>query len=67
MQLDRHAGAVEVPVHDRRDLHPGLVLLGPALVDSVDTTVWVQRGYAARVVPHGALVLTPAGTDGGAA
>jgi hypothetical protein len=36
------------------------VLVGPALVDSVDTTVWVQRGYAARVDARGALVLTPA-------
>jgi N-methylhydantoinase A len=67
VQLDRHAGAADIPVHDRDELHPGLVLVGPALVDSVDTTVWVQRGYAARVDARGALVLTPAGTEEGAA
>jgi N-methylhydantoinase A len=59
LQVDRHASAADIPVHDRDELHPGLVLVGPALVDSVDTTVWVQRGYAARVDARGALVLTP--------
>jgi N-methylhydantoinase A len=67
VQLDRYVGAADIPVYDYDELHPGLVLVGPALVDSVDTTVWVQRCYAARVDARGALVLTPAVTEEDAA
>jgi N-methylhydantoinase A len=64
VQLARQAGATDVAVYDRGDLHAGLVIAGPALVDSADTTVWVRAGYTAHVHPRGALVLTAEHRDG---
>ena len=57
MQLERHAAATAVPVYDRDGIGAGAVLTGPALVDTGDTTVWVQRGYRARPDARGALIL----------
>jgi N-methylhydantoinase A len=57
VQLDRHAAATPVPVYDRDGIGAGTVLTGPALVDTGDTTVWLQRGYRARSDTRGALIL----------
>jgi N-methylhydantoinase A len=46
-----------VPVHDRTALAPGAVLVGPALVDAGDTTVWIVAGHRATVGPRGSLVM----------
>ncbi len=50
-----------VPVHDGVTLTAGHRIVGPALVDGADTTVWVPAGATARVDGHGTLVvaLTP--------
>jgi hypothetical protein len=43
-------------VFDRDGIGGGTVT-GPALVDTGDTTVWVQRGYRAQPDARGALIL----------
>lgn len=50
----------EVPVVDRAVLQPGHRLAGPALVDAVDTTLWIPAGFAARVDGYRTLVLEAA-------
>ena len=57
VQLERHTAATAVPVYDSNGVGAGTVLTGPALVDTGDTTVWVQRGYRARPDSGGALIL----------
>jgi N-methylhydantoinase A len=39
------------------DLRPGHRLVGPALVDGVDTTIWVPSGATAHVDPRSTLVI----------
>ena len=46
-------GIVEVDVYDGASLSPGHELKGAALVDSMDTTVWVPEGSSARIDEHG--------------
>ena len=57
VQLERHAAATAVAVFDRGGIGAGTVVTGPALIDTGDTTVWVQRGYRARSDARGALIL----------
>ena len=57
VQLERHTAPTAVPVYDGNGVGAGAVLTGPALVDTGDTTVWVQRGYRARPDSGGALIL----------
>ena len=58
----------KTPVHTRAQLPPGAALSGPALVIDEATTVVLEPGWALRVGPGGALVLTDrGGPDGGAA
>lgn len=38
-------GWSEVPVFDRRSLVAGTVIAGPALIDSVQTTIWLEAGW----------------------
>jgi N-methylhydantoinase A len=57
VQLERHAEPIAVSVYDWHGLDAGAVVPGPALVDTGDTTVWVQRGYRAMVDERGALIL----------
>jgi N-methylhydantoinase A len=63
--------AEEVPVYEGRLLAPGHVIPGPALVDRVDTTVWLPRGSMAQLDAHGtidiALAATVASSDASAA
>jgi N-methylhydantoinase A len=53
----RGAEPVEVAVHHGPDLVPGHRLAGPALVDGVDTTVWVPPGAELRVDQHRSLIV----------
>jgi N-methylhydantoinase A len=48
---------VAAQVHDRAALGVGQRLAGPAIVNQMDTTTWIPPGWAALVVPSGALVL----------
>jgi N-methylhydantoinase A len=49
------AGWVDVDVVLGEDLHPGHQLTGPAVVDSVDTTIWMPPGARAVVDRFGTI------------
>lgn len=54
------AGAMvrlDIPTYDRDALQPGCTLAGPALVDAVDTTLWVPDGCNARADAYRTLTL----------
>ncbi len=55
VRLFGHAAAAQV--FDRAALAAGQLLVGPAIVNQMDTTTWIPPGWEARVVPSGALVL----------
>jgi N-methylhydantoinase A len=58
VRLDRSAGGiVEVDVYDGPSLSPEHELKGAALVDSMDTTVWVPDGCSARIDEQGTFVM----------
>ena len=48
-------GITDVAVHAGADLRPGHTLLGPALIDGSDTTIWIPAGAAATVDAQGTL------------
>jgi N-methylhydantoinase A len=50
-------GLVEVDVYDGGSLSPGHELKGAALVDFMDTTVWVPEGGNARTDEHGTFIM----------
>jgi N-methylhydantoinase A len=51
--------SAECPIYDRYRLAVGARIEGPALVDELDSTTFVQRGYQATVDALDNLVLTP--------
>jgi N-methylhydantoinase A len=58
VRLQRGAdGMVEVDVYDGASLSPGHELKGAALVDSIDTTVWVPEGSSALIDEHGTFIM----------
>jgi N-methylhydantoinase A len=58
VQLERHPdGRVAVDTYISTDLQTGDSLKGPALIDSVDTTVWVPEGASATLDGTGTLVM----------
>jgi N-methylhydantoinase A len=48
---------VSASVHERAAIGPGQRLVGPAIVNQMDTTTWIPERWQASVVPSGALVL----------
>ena len=50
-------GIVEVDVYDGSKLSPGHEFKGAALVDSMDTTVWVPEGGSARIDERGTFIM----------
>jgi N-methylhydantoinase A len=52
-------GWFDIPVHDVAELATGQSLLGPTLVDGVDTTIWLPLGMSATLDAHGTLTMTP--------
>jgi N-methylhydantoinase A len=50
-------GMAAVDVYDGASLSPGHEFKGPALVDSMDTTVWVPEGSSARIDEHGTFIM----------
>jgi N-methylhydantoinase A len=50
-------GTVEVDVYGGASLSPGHQLQGAAVVDSMDTTIWVPDGCSARVDRHGTFIM----------
>ena len=57
----RSGGWITVPVHDRDQLGPGAAIGGPALVESVDTTIVVPEGTTLTVDDLGTAVLRTEG------
>lgn len=53
---------MQIPVFVRRDLKPGMMVAGPALIGEAHTTTVLEAGWHGRVHATGALVLTPVGT-----
>ncbi|HAK54182.1 MAG: hydantoinase/oxoprolinase family protein [Vicinamibacterales bacterium] len=51
----------EVPVYDGHALRAAHEIAGPALIERVDTTLFVSAAFTTRVDDHGTLVLEPAG------
>jgi N-methylhydantoinase A len=49
------------PVFSRASLSPGTPLIGPALIDATDTTIWLPPGWTCEVAPDGTLLLTAGG------
>ena len=50
-------GRRDIPVYDRDAMRLGHALVGPALIDAADTTIWVPAGMNALVNPQGTLVM----------
>ncbi len=53
------ADPTRAPVVLWSDLLPGHTLAGPALIDAVDTTVWLPGGWGARIDEFGTCILEP--------
>jgi N-methylhydantoinase A len=54
VRVEREAGGEEaVDVYEGRQLLPGHTLEGPALIEGIDTTVWVPALAKVKMTPHG--------------
>jgi N-methylhydantoinase A len=53
-------GFVDTPVYSAKELSPGAVVLGPALIDSPTTTIVVTPGLSATVDTRGGILLQAA-------
>jgi N-methylhydantoinase A len=54
VRVGRHEGGDHaVDVYEGRDLLPGHTLEGPALIEGIDTTVWVPARAAVTLTAHG--------------
>jgi N-methylhydantoinase A/oxoprolinase/acetone carboxylase beta subunit len=49
------------PVLPRASLSAGSQLIGPALIDALDTTIWLPAGWNCDVAPNQTLILTAGG------
>jgi N-methylhydantoinase A len=54
----RDTGAVKTPIHDRRSMPAGFVAAGPAVIESLESTILVPPGWQAEMNPDGFVVLT---------
>ena len=50
-------GAMEATVLDRMAMAPGVIVEGPAIFEQADTTTLLPKGWSARVLETGALLL----------
>jgi N-methylhydantoinase A len=58
VRVERAAGGERpVDVYEGRDLLPGHTLEGPALIEGIDTTVWVPAHATVTMTPHGTYAL----------
>jgi N-methylhydantoinase A len=51
-------GWQEVPVWHRTDIATDTVVLGPAIIEEIYTTVLIAAGWTCRVASHGHLIAT---------
>jgi N-methylhydantoinase A len=56
--FDADEGAIDCPIYDRYKLHQGASLPGPAIVEELDSTTLIHRGYGATVNGYGHLILS---------
>ena len=47
---DANSGFIETNVYDRSNLTKGQEIMGPAVIDQIDTTTWIPEGWAACVL-----------------
>ncbi|MGE0387663.1 MAG: hydantoinase/oxoprolinase family protein [Gammaproteobacteria bacterium] len=52
-------GEVAVAVYDGPALRTGHALAGPALIDGVDTTIWIPPGMSATLDANATLIMSP--------
>ena len=55
------AGFVETAIYDRDRLRAGHVVVGPAVIEEVDSTTLLHAGYRAEVDEFGNLLISPGG------
>ncbi len=55
---------IETNVYNRADLKPGQTVLGPAIIEQLDTTTPVYPGDQAETTPHGHLIVKIADSAG---
>ena len=55
----RQTGAIAAAVYDRRRMPAGLVAPGPAIIESLESTILVPPDWQARMDEDGFVVLTP--------
>lgn len=60
----RATGAVEADVFDRAHLQPGFEKAGPAVIESLESTILVPPGWTASVDENGFVLLTGARGEG---
>ena len=58
-RLSRIEGFVEIPVYEREHLVPGVQIVGPAIVEQLDTTTMLSEGYASTTDGYGNLIIRP--------
>ena len=59
----RGTGAVEAAVYDRRRMPAGLLAPGPAVIESLESTILVPPGWQARMDDSGFVHLRRARND----
>jgi N-methylhydantoinase A len=56
----RASGADEATIYDRARMHAGLTALGPAVIESLESTILVPPGWRARMTEEGFVLLSRA-------
>ena len=59
VKLSRAEGFVEIPVYEREQLMPGTQIIGPAIVEQLDTTTMLSAGYTSTTDGYGNLIIRP--------
>ena len=60
----RDGGATEAVIYDRRRLAAGFTVQGPAVIESLESTILVPPGWQARMTDDGFVLLTRHGAGG---
>ncbi len=57
--FDESAGLLSCPIYDRALLAPGSTIIGPAILENLDSTVIVEPSWRARVDDYGNCIIRP--------
>ena len=63
--FQRTGGFVDTPVYDRGDLAPGTILVGPAIIEQLDTTTLIPTNVKAKVDQYDNLIMDIPREEGG--